>query len=338
MFRTRSDPANTYWLFIMPDFSLVPVDYQPDFGDVSLIPVDHDPFSADDMIQQARTQLESQPQRLATGAGLPNVGVPADNVEAAASGESYDPDSPNGVPGSGQPYNPSAAPMFPPDKPTVDWSRHNQRFRELKPATYTPTQHIGNTVAAALMGLGMQPYTANDLTSRVGNVLGLTPLGVAGSALDLIDAQRRGDIPGALVAAAGMTPGARGVARGVAEEAGAALRAAVKGAEVQFAQKGVKPTFSEKGFFAGRSIDDVAAALRNGTMSPDQLPLNVITRDGVTYTLNNRSLMALRRGGQQPTILNDMTGHPEWEPRLTGRLKEIGSNAGPDFVPPFRKR
>jgi len=31
----------------MSDFSLVPVDYQPDFGDVSLIPVDHDPFSAD---------------------------------------------------------------------------------------------------------------------------------------------------------------------------------------------------------------------------------------------------------------------------------------------------
>jgi hypothetical protein len=75
-------------------------------------------------------------------------------------------------------------PIFPPDKPTVDWSRYNQPFGELKAATYTPTQHIGNTVANALMGLGMQPYTANDLTSRVGNVLGLSPLGVAGSALE----------------------------------------------------------------------------------------------------------------------------------------------------------
>ena len=61
----------------MPDFSLVPIDHQPDFADVSLVPVDHDPFSADGMIQQARTQLESQPQRLATGADLPNVGAPA---------------------------------------------------------------------------------------------------------------------------------------------------------------------------------------------------------------------------------------------------------------------
>ena len=61
----------------MPDFSLVPVDHQPDFTDVSFVPVDHDPFSADGMIEQARTQLESQPQRLATGAGSPDVGAPA---------------------------------------------------------------------------------------------------------------------------------------------------------------------------------------------------------------------------------------------------------------------
>jgi hypothetical protein len=97
----------------------------------------------------------------------------------------------------------------------------------LKAATYTPTQRIGNLVADALMGLGMQPYTANDLTSRLGNVLGLSPLGVAGSALDLIDAKRRDDLPGAVVAAAGMVPGAKGVTRGVAEEAGAAYRRAV---------------------------------------------------------------------------------------------------------------
>jgi len=61
----------------MPDFSLVPVDHQPDFGDASLIPVDHDPFSADGLIEQARTQLESQHQRLETGADLSDVGAPA---------------------------------------------------------------------------------------------------------------------------------------------------------------------------------------------------------------------------------------------------------------------
>jgi hypothetical protein len=46
----------------MPGYTLVPVDYQPDFEDYSLIPVDYDPFAADDIIQRARTQQASQPQ------------------------------------------------------------------------------------------------------------------------------------------------------------------------------------------------------------------------------------------------------------------------------------
>ena len=46
----------------MPDYSLVPVDHQPDFDDYSLVPVDHNPFIADDIIQRARTQQENQPQ------------------------------------------------------------------------------------------------------------------------------------------------------------------------------------------------------------------------------------------------------------------------------------
>jgi len=46
----------------MPGYTLVPVDYQPDFDGYSLVPVDYDPFSADGPIQQARTQPASQPQ------------------------------------------------------------------------------------------------------------------------------------------------------------------------------------------------------------------------------------------------------------------------------------
>src|SRR4051812_27681945 len=59
----------------MSEFSLVPVDHQPEFSDVSLVPVDHDPFSADGMIQQARTQWESQPQPSATGAVPSDIGA-----------------------------------------------------------------------------------------------------------------------------------------------------------------------------------------------------------------------------------------------------------------------
>jgi hypothetical protein len=45
----------------MPGYTLVPVDYLPDFGGVSFVPVDYDPFAPDGAIQQARTQQESQP-------------------------------------------------------------------------------------------------------------------------------------------------------------------------------------------------------------------------------------------------------------------------------------
>jgi hypothetical protein len=70
----------------MSDFSLVPVDHLPDFGDVSLIPVDYDPFSADGAIQQAGTQPESPPRPLTTGPDLPDVGAPASAIEGASDG------------------------------------------------------------------------------------------------------------------------------------------------------------------------------------------------------------------------------------------------------------
>ena len=310
----------------MASYSLVPVDHQPEFDDgYSLVPVDYDPFADDshaggDGVTQAQAD------------GLPQPGSPQPPT--------YPAQPPQPPPGQARlsPVSPSFPADAPPAASQIDWSHYNQPFGQLKAATYTPTQRIGNTVADALTGLGMQPYIASDLTSRVGNVLGLTPFGVAGSALDFIDAKNRGDIPGALLAAAGFIPGAKGLVRDVAREAGGAIRAAVTGADVQFAQRKVSPLFSSDGTFAGRSIEEVADNLRNGAMSPDQLPINVITRDGVTYTLNNRSLMALRLGGQQPTIMYDMTGHPLWEDRLTRRLNEIGSDAGSHFIPQTRGR
>ena len=47
----------------MPGYSLVPVDYQPDFDGYSLVPVDYDPFPEDGPAQQAQIQLApAQPQ------------------------------------------------------------------------------------------------------------------------------------------------------------------------------------------------------------------------------------------------------------------------------------
>lgn len=88
MWPIRSDRANICWWFIMAEYSLVPVDHQPEFSDVSLVPVDHDPFSADDMIGQARTQLATQPERL-SATEMPAVGAPVPGDIGGALPEAY---------------------------------------------------------------------------------------------------------------------------------------------------------------------------------------------------------------------------------------------------------
>ena len=66
----------------MPDYTLVPVDHQPDFDDHSLVSVDYDPFAADGVSQQSQIQYaQAQPQgplqqQRPTGAGQPDAGVP----------------------------------------------------------------------------------------------------------------------------------------------------------------------------------------------------------------------------------------------------------------------
>jgi hypothetical protein len=53
-------PANICWSSIMDDYSLMPVDHQPDFGDFSLVPVEHDPFSGDGVAPPVQTQPQTQ--------------------------------------------------------------------------------------------------------------------------------------------------------------------------------------------------------------------------------------------------------------------------------------
>src|SRR5450756_1956973 len=65
----------------MSDYSLVPVDYLPEFEGVSLVPVDYNPFSADGTTQPtqpqpAQNQAAMRPQQTATGPDLPDVGAP----------------------------------------------------------------------------------------------------------------------------------------------------------------------------------------------------------------------------------------------------------------------
>jgi hypothetical protein len=78
----------------MPGYSLVPVDYQPDFDGYSFVPVDYDPFAEDGVTQQAQIQqppiptqtAQPQPQQPATGAGQPGVNGPATGNSPSGSG------------------------------------------------------------------------------------------------------------------------------------------------------------------------------------------------------------------------------------------------------------
>lgn len=91
----------------------------------------------------------------------------------------------------------------------------------------------------------------------------------------------------------------------------------------------------KNGPFAGRSIEDVASGIRSGAISPSQLPVDIIVRNGQTLALNTRSLVTLRRAGLQPNQITfrNVTGNPTFENILTQRLSNNGlSNAGTDVL------
>lgn len=67
--------------------------------------------------------------------------------------------------------------------------------------------------------------------------------------------------------------------------------------DAKFAQKTYSAIFSAEGKFAGKSVDDVAAALRSGAMNPAEVSVNYIVRDGQTIILNTRSAQALEAAG-----------------------------------------
>jgi RHS repeat-associated protein len=102
-----------------------------------------------------------------------------------------------------------------------------------------------------------------------------------------------------------------------------------------FAQKTFSEMFSKGGKFAGRSIDDVAAALRSRAMMPKDVPINVIVRDGNTLILNTRSAQALTRAGipRSAWYVINRTGDPLFEKLLTGQLTRNGlTSAGTAIV------
>lgn len=97
-------------------------------------------------------------------------------------------------------------------------------------------------------------------------------------------------------------------------------------AGARFAQSSYSEMFSSGGRFAGQSIDDVAGSLRSGALSPKDVPIDVIVRDGNSLILNTRSSQALIRAGFPRSSWNviDRTGQAAYEARLSGQLGRNG--------------
>jgi len=216
------------------------------------------------------------------------------------------------------------------------WNRYV--YSENSPLTFVdPT---GEVVAPSFVSARMKRNTR--LRERIKEMIESSNGGILAFVADsLLGSIAPADAPEAnafllgMVAPLGGKSGTGRVSSEIVEETGeiAAGRGASGG--VRAAQKSVSSTFRH-GEFAGKTIDEVASGLRSGAISPDRLPLQTITRDGITYTLNNRSWVALREAGLAPTILKDVTGNAFFERQLTQRLKELGGHVGPDFVPKIR--
>ena len=107
--------------------------------------------------------------------------------------------------------------------------------------------------------------------------------------------------------------------------------------DASYAQKTFGQAFSSEGTFAGRTVEDVAGALKSGAMKPGEVPIQYITRDGQTLILNTRSAQALEQAGIPRSQWNavNMTGDAAAEARLTAQLQRNGlTNQGTSTVRP----
>jgi RHS repeat-associated protein len=123
----------------------------------------------------------------------------------------------------------------------------------------------------------------------------------------------------------------------LAAEGATGVAANTAGADIagaRFAQTSFSESFSSGGLFSGQTIDDVAGALRSGAMSPKDIPINVVVRDGNTLITNTRSAQALTRAGIPRDAWNviNRTGDSLYEQLLSGQLTRNGlTSAGTDL-------
>jgi RHS repeat-associated protein len=103
---------------------------------------------------------------------------------------------------------------------------------------------------------------------------------------------------------------------------------------LRFTQTTASATF-RNGPFAGRTLGDVADALRSGAIKPSELSVDLISRGENSLIMNTRSSLALLRGGVNSAdwVTNDVTGDPFFEQVLDQRLASNGlTDQGTDVL------
>jgi hypothetical protein len=182
MLPTRNGPANICWSFIMADFSLVPVEHQPDFSDASLVPVDHDPFADDGATQQAQTQIRAAPTQTQPAQAQPQS--PLQQPVPSAQPTSTVPIGSSIGDGSGSPFveffNQLAAPERVQSEGVADLVRNNPTAAKIVGAiglgsVLVPPLAIASAEALGLFGAGAAADgLAGPTISGVGRAAGGT--------------------------------------------------------------------------------------------------------------------------------------------------------------------
>jgi hypothetical protein len=106
-----------------------------------------------------------------------------------------------------------------------------------------------------------------------------------------------------------------------------------------WAQRDYGESFDSRGALKGKTVQGVADALKSGEMTPADVPIDLIVRDGQPLILDTRSAQALQRAGlpRSQWVVVDRTGQAEYEARLTFQLARNGlTSAGFDENPAAR--
>jgi hypothetical protein len=179
----------------MADYSLVPVEHQPDFENVALVPVDHDPFSADGVTQQVQNPKAQAQTAGATDffRSVPRGVVSGFNSAASALGRAtqaemgQDVDAPTPQQGMQILEKEVTGPMYRPEGRAGQFGASVGEFLG-NPASYMAPGSVPLKVGAAVLG---------GLGSEAGGQLGEGtpwegPLRFAGGVLGPLGAGRLG--------------------------------------------------------------------------------------------------------------------------------------------------